>query len=47
MKIAAVNRRRQKINKGEQRIEEVAEKTDEPVECSVMLFDESQHIPLE
>ena len=41
---AAVNRRRQKRNEGEQRMEEVAEKTDEPAECSMMLFDESQHI---
>ena len=44
---AAVNRRRQKRNEGEQRIDEVAEKTDEPAECNMMLFDENQHIPLE
>ena len=41
---AAVNRRRQKRNEGEQRIEEVAENIDEPAEFCVMLFDESQHI---
>ena len=44
---AAVNLRRQKRNEGEQRIEEVAEKTDEPAGWSMMLFDESQHISLE
>ena len=44
---AAVNCRRQKRNEGEQRIEEVAEMTDEPAECSVMLFDENLHILLE
>ena len=44
---ATVNRRRQKRNEGEQRKDEVAEKTDEPAECSVMLFDENQHISLE
>ena len=43
----AVNRRRQKRNVDEQRIEIEEEKIDEPAESSEILFDECKHISLE